>query len=115
MGEGVLHRSRGDAGLIVIASPPVQKEQKIGTIPSLHGRRRAHQSEGVSGCGLSASKYEGIVTLHSGGYVVSGDLVVNGFVLGSGDELAEVEFWRGSPWGFCILGAEFVVGEFDSR
>jgi len=39
--------------------------------------------------------------------VVSGDLVVNGFVLGSGDEFVEVEFWRGGAGGFCILRVEF--------
>jgi len=43
---------------------------------------------------LSISEYDGIVTLHGGDYVVPGDLVVNGFILGSGDEFVKVVFWR---------------------
>ena len=40
-------------------------------------------------------------------YVVPGDLVVNRFVFGSGDEFVEVEFWRSGAGGLRVLGIEF--------
>ena len=43
---------------------------------------------------MSVGKHDGVVTLHSGNDMISGDLVVNGFILRPGDELVKVELWR---------------------
>jgi len=65
-------------------------------------RGRTHQSEGLSGCGLSVGKQDRIVTAEITRFLAT--LLYTG---GSGDEFVEVEFWRGSAGGFCILGVEF--------
>jgi hypothetical protein len=39
--------------------------------------------------------------------MVPRDLVVNRFILGSGDEFVKVELWRSGGRGFCVLGIEF--------
>jgi len=62
---------------------------------------------GVSGRGLSVGEHDRVVTLHSGEYLVPGELIVNRFVLGSGDEFVGVEFWRSGAGGFRISGIEF--------
>jgi len=56
---------------------------------------------------LSVGKHDGIVTLHGGDDMVPGNLVVNGLILGSGNDFVEVEFWRSGGRGFCVLGVEF--------
>jgi len=56
---------------------------------------------------LSVGEHDGIVTLHSGDDMVSGNLVVNRFILGSGNEFIEVEFWRSGGRRFCVLRVEF--------
>lgn len=58
------------------------------------GKGLTYQSECLSGSGLSVGKHDGIVTFHSGDDMVSGNLIVDGFILGSGDEFVEMEFWR---------------------
>ena len=35
------------------------------------------------------------------------DLVVNGFIFGSGDEFVEMEFWGCGGGVFCVLRVEF--------
>lgn len=56
---------------------------------------------------MSVSKHNSVVALHSGNDMISRDFVVNGFILGTGDELVEMEFWRSCAGGFCILRVEF--------
>ena len=81
------------------SSSPVWKEgRKIVNVDlGPHGKKtenRAHQSECLPGSGLSVGKDDGVVTLHSRDDMFPRDLIVNGFILRSGDEFVEVEFWR---------------------
>ena len=107
VGEDVFHRSRDNTGLFIVSRLERGKELAPSHTGMGRTRGQTHQGEGLSGRGLSVGKYNGVVTLHSGDYVVPGDLVVNRFVFGSGDELVEVEFWRSGAGGFRVLGIEF--------
>ena len=95
VGEDIFHCSGDDTRLIIVSR---LKIEEVSTILHLcrKGTDGAHQGEGLSGRGLPIGKHDRIVTFHSGDYVIPGDLVVNGFILRSGDEFIEVELWRSS-------------------
>ena len=106
VGEDVFHSSRDNTRLVVISR---LEKQTVSTATLLHREKpdHTHQRERLSRSSLPVGKHNGIVTLHSGNNMISRDLVVNGFILRSGDEFVEMEFWRSSAGGFRVLGVEF--------
>ena len=56
---------------------------------------------------MPIGKHNSVVALHSGNDMVSCDLIVKGFILGSGDEFVEMKFWRNSAGGFSVSRVEF--------
>jgi len=80
VGENIFGRSKDDTRLFVVSRLERGKSQNCPKPPWGRTQGRTHQGEGLSGCGLSAGEHNSIVTLHSGEYVVPGNLVVNRFV-----------------------------------
>lgn len=55
------------------------------------GSKSADRCERLSESSLLIGKYDGIMATHSGVDMIPGDFVINGFILGPGDEFIEIE------------------------